>query len=349
MKKSILMLTLVVASGLLFAQTPVIHVKPVGSDTWKYADLKGNIIIDKEYPLTEAFSKEGIAIVAYPKKTNYHLINIKGQEIETEIKDFYLKNVLGLGIQGFTDGLLPISIEKKWGCLNTSGKVAIPLKYDNVSYFDNGYGVGRIVKDFFVLNRKGKETPVKIADLKDVNRFSENLAPYVTLAGLQGFIDTTAAVAIPAKFMDVGDFRGGLALAKNTDGLFGYINHKGEWVIEPQYKSAKDFDPVGGIARVNKGESWIYVNKKGETLAVSITETYDDFAEGLCKGKSANLFGFFNTKGEWVIKPQFEGVRDFKNGYAAAKSNGLWGIINPKGEWVIKPTFSAIKDVEFVK
>ncbi len=340
---------LFVASGLLFAQTPVIHVKTAGSEFWKYIDLKGNYIIDKEYPLTDAFSDDGIAIVAYPKKYNYHLINIKGQEIETEIKDFMLKSVFGLGVQGFSGSLLAVAKDKKWGYLNTSGKVAIPLKYDNVSPFDNGHGVGRIVKDFFVLNLKGKETPVKIADLKDVKRFSENLAPYVTLAGLQGFIDTTAAIAIPAKYMDVGDFRGGLALAKNTDGLFGYINHKGEWVIEPQYKSAKDFDPVGGLARVNKGEAWMYVNKKGETLAVSITETYDDFAEGLCKGKSAALFGFFNTKGEWAIKPQYEGVRDFKNGYAAAKSNGLWGIINPKGEWVIKPTFTAIKDVEFVK
>lgn len=349
MKKTFLVLLLVAASGLLCAQTPVIQVKRAGSDFWKYADLKGNLIIDKEYPLADAFSTEGIAIVAYPKKNNYHLINLKGQEIETEIKDFYLKNVLGFGIQGFTDGLLPVSVEKKWGCLNTSGKLVIPLKYDNVSYFDNGYGVSHIENNFFVLNRKGKETPVKIADLKDVKRFSENLAPYVTLAGLQGFIDTTAAIVIPAKFMDVGDFCGGLAFAKNIDGLIGYINHKGEWVIEPQFKSAKDFDPVGGIARVNKGEAWMYVNKKGETFAFNISDTYEDFAEGLCKGKSAALFGFFNTKGEWVIKPQFEGVRDFKNGYAAAKSNRLWGIINPKGEWVIKPTFTAIKDVEFVK
>ncbi len=343
------MLFLVAAANILFAQTPVIHVKPVGSDFWKYVDLKGNVLIDKEYPLTDAFSPEGIAVVAYPKKDNYYLINLKGEEIETEIKGFSVKNVLGLGVKGFADGLLPVSVNKKWGCLNTSGKIAIPLKYDNISEFDHGYGVGRIVKEFYVLNRKGKETPVKIADLKDVKRFHENLATYVTLAGLQGFIDTTAAIAIPAKFMDVGDFYGGLALAKNTDGLFGYINHKGEWVIEPSFKSAKDFDPVGGLARVNKGEAWMYVNKKGETFAFSISESYDDFVEGFCKGKSTALFGFFNTKGEWVIKPQFEGARDFKNGYAAAKSNGLWGIINQKGEWVIKPTFTAVKDVEFVK
>jgi hypothetical protein len=343
------MLLLVSAAHVLIAQKPVIHVKPVGSELWKYVDLKGNIIIDKEYPLTDAFSEEGIAVAAYPKKDNFHLINLKGEEIETEIKGFYVKNVLGLGIRGFADGLLPVSVNKKWGCLNTSGKVAIPLKYDNISEFNNGYGVARIEKAFFILNRKGKETPVKVADLKDVKRFHEHLAPFTTLANLQGFLDTTAAVAIPAKFMDVGEFFGGLAFAKNTDGLFGYINHKGEWVIEPVYKSAKDFDPVGGLARVNKGEAWIYVNKKGETFAFNISETYDDFVDGFCKGKSAAMFGFFNTKGEWVIKPQFEGARDFKNGYAAAKLNGLWGIIDQKGEWVIKPTYTAIKDVEYVK
>lgn len=38
-------------------------------------------------------------------------------------------------------------------------------------------------------------------------------------------------------------FVNGLARVR-VDGLWGYINAKGEWVIKPQYNNAKDFRKV---------------------------------------------------------------------------------------------------------
>lgn len=87
------------------AQTYLIQVRPIGSKLWKYANLKGEIMINCEYPKTYPFSKEGFAVEYFPKKNLYVIINTRGEEISTEIKHFYLKDVYGYGAKGYSDCL----------------------------------------------------------------------------------------------------------------------------------------------------------------------------------------------------------------------------------------------------
>lgn len=330
----------------MHSQILPIHVKPMGSKTWKYTNIKGEISINCDYPVSYPFSPVGFAVVAYPRKNMYILINSKGEEIKTQITKFYLKDIFGYKANGFSDGLITVREDKKWGCLDTLGCIAIPLKYDELSVFSNGYGIGKIKEELFVVSSRGKETLIKNRDIDVIKQFRENLAPFVSNNGLVGFLDTTGVIAIPANFMSAGYFCNGMAWVKNTKGMFGYINNVGEWVIQPVFIGAKDFDKESGMALVKKGEEWLFINEKGETFSFGISDITDDFHEGLARGKKGYYFGFYNNKGEWIIQPQFEGLRDFKNGYAAAKANNLWGIIDKSGNWVIKPTFAAIKDVE---
>ena len=326
-----------------------IHVKPVGSKTWKYANIKGDIIIDYNYPVSYQFSHDGVGVVYYPKKNLYILINTKGEEINTQIHDFDLKDVMGYGAKGFSGGLVNVRLDKKWGCLDTTGRLVIPIRYDDLSEFNDGYGIGRIDINFYIINNTGNEILVEGKGIIDIRHFTENLAPFTSIDNKKGFIDINGNIVIPSQFLEVGYFNNGFVWAKNSEGLIGYINNRGEWVIKPQFSAAKDFDKESDLARVKNGERWVYVNAKGEILSFNISETTYDFYEGLAKGKKTYFFGFYNNKGEWVIQPQYEGVRDFKNGFAAAKENGLWGIIDKEGEWVIKPTFAGIKDVIKIK
>jgi hypothetical protein len=87
------------------AQTYLIQVRPIGSKLWKYANLKGEIMINCKYPKTYPFSKEGFAVECFPKKNLYVIINTRDEEISTEIKHFYLKDVYGYGAKGYSDGL----------------------------------------------------------------------------------------------------------------------------------------------------------------------------------------------------------------------------------------------------
>ena len=87
--------------------------------------------------------------------------------------------------------------------------------------------------------------------------------------------------------------------------LFGYMNTKGEFVIEPTFEGAANFSD-NGLARVRQD------------------------------GK----YGFINKKGDIVIECQYESASSFmKRSYTLVKKDGKWGTIDEKGNYIIEPTF----------
>lgn len=326
----------------------LIKVRPVDSKFWKYANLKGEIVIDCEYPKTYPFSVEGYAVAYFPKGNRFVIIDKKGNELNTEIKDFMLKDYGGYAAKGFSDGFVAVMIEKKWGYLDTHGKLAIPLKYDNVTEFNSGYGIARLNDRFYIIDKNGNETLIEDLGTLDVKRFSESLAPFKSANELWGYIDVKGKTAINPLYKAVGYFINGIAWARDDRGLVGLINTKGEWILPPEYNEIKPFDPESGLACVKKGENVGYINLSGEMTTFPITEVVDDFHEGLARGRKGLFFGFYDITGKWVIEPRYESVLDFKNGYAGAKSGGLWGLIDKKGNYIIQPVFLGIDDVMIV-
>lgn len=338
-----------IGSHALAQQTLVAQVKPQGCETWGYANLKGELIIPAQYSKCYGFTTEGYAIVVNPLTNMIGFINLKGEEMHADITDYKILNIFGFETEGFSDGLLAVKVGKKWGYLDTSGKVAIATKYDNATSFNGGYAVVKNGETHIILNKKGEEIKVVEPGVKKLKPFTEGLAPFKSSNELTGFIGVDGKVAIAAKFKSVGYFTNGIAWAEITGDLAGYINTKGEWIIKPQFTAAKDFDAKSGLARVKTNDTWAYVNKEGEILNMNNTKSWGDFSEGLAEGKRMKKYGFYNNKGEWVIEPIFDNVRAFKNGYASVKVGEKWGVINTEGKFVIEPTFSSIKDFEATK
>ena len=125
--------------------------------------------------------------------------------------------------------------------------------------------------------------------------------------------------------------------------LTGFIDKKGNWVIEAKYEATKDFS--NGLARVKSG-AWTFVDKTGKTIATPSADSFGDFSDGLAYYKSAEKVGFIDKTGKLVIPQEFPKVRDFKNGYAAALKGDKWGFIDKTGKWAIEPKFDAVKDFE---
>ncbi len=333
------------------SQTYITQVRPAGSKTWGYANQKGELIIPAQYVKCYKFSPEGLAVIYDSRAHQYSFINKKGEKLNTEIKEFKLRDAMGFDVEGFKNGMALMKQGTKWGYFNTSGKIAIAAKYDDANDFNDGYAAAKDGRRFLVLDNKGDEAVVDAESVVEVKDFSEDLAPFKTSYKRVGFISTNGKVAIQPQYESVGYFTNGLAWAKvpGKGGTLGYINSKGEWVIKPQFDAGKDFDKESGLARVKNGKRWAYVNRAGELMYVTASESWGDFSEGLAEGRQGKKYGFFNNKGAWVIQPQFDATRDFKNGYAAAKIGNKWGIINKEGKWVIQPTFDGIKDMEAVR
>ena len=343
---SVIVLSLLFSSASL-GQDFVAQVKLQEKGQWGYVNAKGDLIVSPMFKRCHKFSEDGLAPIYKDKK--FFFINTKGDQLSTEVSDYRLfEGGFGIGLQGFSNGLVAVRVGKKWGYLNTDGKIAIDIKYDKATQFDNGFAMVKKGKNFYVISANGEENKVEHPEVYDVKYFTEGLAPFFKKDKSHGFIGTDGKIAIPAEFANVGYFHGGYAWAKTKDKKVGFINTKGEWVVKPRFLAAKNVDLVSGLARIKNENGWAYVNMQGEVLNV-VTETYGDFKNGLAHGKKDGKIGYFNAKGEWVIEPKFEVGRKFKNGYAAVRVDRKWGFINLEGEWVIEPKFAAVKDMEMVK
>jgi hypothetical protein len=348
-KTKILVLYLLLMASGAFTQTYVTQVKPAGNKDWGYANLKGEIIIPAQYDKCYEFSNDGVAVVYNNKMQKYQFITLNGQEIPTEIPKFKVREgYFGFDFKAIQDGLMPISVNNKWGYLSSGGSLAISIKYDAANDFEGGFAAVKIGSRYVIINKSGEETVIEESGLLDVNHFSEGLASFRAKNKEFGFMNTQGKTVIPAQFESVGYFHEGLAWAK-VNKKVGYIDKSGAWVIKPQFEVGKDFAKEAGLARIKTADDWGYVTRTGETVKLGGTNIYEDFYDGLARGRKGEKFGFLNSKGEWVIEAQYDGSRDFKNGYAAVKKGNLWGIIDKTGQVIIEPKFDGIKDMELVK
>ena len=100
-----------------------------------------------------------------------------------------------------------------------------------------------------------------------------------------------------------------------------------------------EFDGVGsfneGFARVKKDGKHGYINTKGEQIVEYEFDDVSYFNKGFDRVLKDGKCGYINTKGEQIVECKFNKVRDFKEGFAPVQKDGKWGYINTKGYSVI--------------
>ena len=85
----------------------------------------------------------------------------------------------------------------------------------------------------------------------------------IAVAALCGTLLLAAGCAGP-RFQNVSAYSEGLAAVQDKHGKWGYINDKQDWVIEPRFEEAKDFQNGRAGAKLNG--KWGFINKKGDWL-----------------------------------------------------------------------------------
>ncbi len=176
--------------------------------------------------------------------------------------------------------------------------------------------------------------------------FFEGVAVVRDEKGLLSLIDKKGEQVIP-NLSNIGEYQvvrtgvmsDGLIRFKTTEGLWGYVNIKGEVVIKPAYVVSENF--VNGVARVSKSETaFSIINKKGEEIFKGDEEvTYypiDDNLMSFTKKTGEEYFaGLIDVKTkEKVIKDaKYTSMNVPYNGFISVKNkDNEWGMVNNKGE-----------------
>lgn len=134
---------------------------------------------------------------------------------------------------------------------------------------------------------------------------------------------------------------------------WGYINDKGEIVIEPKFWApVGDFSeglapvyeslPMGGFWSTLPKSKWGYIDKTGNIVIKPAFDLAYLFSEGLAPIVIRRKVGFINKKGDIVVEPKYLKAGSFSEGMASVTCSG-WreknGYIDKTGNMVISELY----------
>lgn len=174
---------------------------------------------------------------------------------------------------------------------------------------------------------------------------SDNLYPFDDANSLYGYMDNSGQTVIEPQFKSCRNFSHGLAFVINSNNEYGYINKDGSIVIQTQRYSSFDFTD-DGLARSCIDNKCGYIDTNGEYIVTPQYSDALDFSEGLAAVSTDDKWGFINKKGEMVIPPKYSAVSSFSDGYAKVQevSGGLYGFINKSGDLMIENKYNNASD-----
>lgn len=207
-----------------------------------------------------------------------------------------------------------------------TGKIIIPFDYMDMGDYSEGLvACENLSGKYGFLDLDGNVVIPFIYD--DAGDFSEGLAPvykqdgymYTVLGRVSkhkcGYIDTKGYVIIPFKFQEsyyagMNEFHEGLAVqgVSNNNKFgnrFGYIDKKGNWVVEPKYDRAEDFS--NGVASVAINDKYGYINQKGETIIPCIYDKYGGcfVNDSIIEIEKEGVKFYFTTEGKPTENPYY--------------------------------------------
>lgn len=215
------------------------------------------------------------------------------------------------------EGLQVIKAGNRYGFIDRTGKIVIPVKYDSMpGSFYNGESMISIIGGYIRIDRKG-------------------------------------TITYDSRFEEVGNFHEGLATVKKNKKM-GFINEEGKIVIPLVYDYA-DYFAEGLAYVVTKTEPYTsvvsFIDKTNtKILTLKGYEAYSrQFHDGLFAVKNSDGWGYIDRSGRTVIKNQYSACgKDFDNGFATV---GVWvgsgtkyGIIDRSGKEIFPLKYFDISD-----
>lgn len=257
-KKSVVAASLGFVS-LLFCVSAAAELKPFyeeSADEWHcgYKNDMGEIVVPiKKYEACGEFS-DGLAyvgMIAKPLVENEHggykhlqgFIDQTGRlviPIEHEAVD----DVLGADYRSFSEGLVAVYRNGKYGYMNKMRELVIPYRYQYADEFKDGLAVVGQFDKYGIIDQTGKTIiPIKFNSLSN---YSEGLAIYSEKNHWNddysyGYIDKKGDVSIKASWSNAYGFSEGLAAVRVGDydsGKWGIIDKTGNFIVKPEYDEA---------------------------------------------------------------------------------------------------------------
>lgn len=325
-----------------------------GNILYGLIDKSGNYVVEPNFVQIEKFQSNGLAIVskAVYEKGEPHIMlgaidesgNYVIYPIYGKIEEFDKNGIAKIGINAHMEKIYDRENQYwyddyvyDWGLVNENGDIILEPKCKEIGDFIHGWARVNNFPDFNYIDKDGNylidysNTEFGYDFLTNADDFDFNGLAQVTVGDffVRGFIDTKGNCPVEIKYYDLGHYaKNGLTYAYTFGGKYGFIDEKGNYVIEPQFDKAEDFD-YDGYAKVNIGYK-------------------EDTVEGVI---SEGKWGLIDERGNYLIEPIYNSIPYIKYGIAIIMSDTGVGFVNVEKNIIVEPTYFsvAIENDKFVR
>jgi predicted DNA-binding WGR domain protein len=325
------------------AAHPDVRVRIERSGLWGYIDDGGREVIAPAFAGAEEFH-EGLAFVSIGLART-RVIDTHGKFLPGEWQYEH---------GGFQRGLAAISVDERWGYIDTAGKFRVRPRFQNAAAFTGPLAAVHVGN--FADSRQRWITPEGelVGDEFDYTHgFSEDRAwVYPDAKKAWGCVDERGQMVIPCRYADCASFSGSLAAVRESEReKWGYVNRAGGLAVTAKFDEAYPFADKRAIVRL--GKQYRIIDARGEFLGkpfdgflptIATPKGYvGTFTEGVLGVKIGRKVGYLSTDGKVLVEPTFDEGHAFREGLAlvgkrrrrSGKEVLLWGMIDRNGQVAI--------------
>ncbi len=200
------------------------------------------------------------------------LVRLAGDVQELRIMDnkSVVQAILGGGIEAarvIADGILPVLEDGSWRYYDSASQTFMQGSYEDASSYAGGIAAVKENGKWKLADRNGSQ--VGNAEFEDISLYSggEYLYDGIFVAksgGEYGLYDQKGVLVAGIASTDMDVFTGEWIAYQEPGGRWGFMDKKGDVMIEPQYENAKSFS--GGLAAVCIDGMWGFINEANELV-----------------------------------------------------------------------------------
>ncbi|HLW31904.1 MAG TPA: WG repeat-containing protein [Aequorivita sp.] len=252
-------------------------------------------------------------------------------------------------VYNFSEGMAAMAQNRKYGFVDTTGKVVVPFKYDKVESFINGIAkvwVGWRYVGY--INRKGEE--IIPADFEAMDQ--ANLRRYHNkyIIGLRDSIyhvfDYSGKEIDSLNYERVGEFDANdKSFLVSTNGKWGSLDSNFQVKIPIEYESLEIIFP-DKIAASQNNKIGI-IDREGKAISSFIFDWIapfqDRYMNGLALVGIGEKTGLINGYGNLIIPAEYDEIGEFSYGLAIVRKNDKYGFANLKGREIVPTIYDKIE------
>ncbi len=243
------------------------------------------------------------------KQSNTYVFKKKGRwGISSDFKNISV-TYNKLRMVDYNSQVFEVKSGEKYGLVR-DGKIILPIEYDKIK---GDFAYGGLLEvwkndELSVVNNSGDVLSKPKINFVDYSKYGLTLVSTETGFGM---LDENLHFVLDPIYEDLRSFNDGKRCAVKMNGLWGYVNREGEYVMEPKFKTVLDFSSSHDVTGVEDESGWRLMSDKGVFIT---NDTY--------------------SKIELISN---------SNDYFQVQSEGKWGVIDITGEVIIPTRFTSLR------